>query len=518
MSKLNVNNPAYQLAEKKVPTIVKDIMENGTIGTEGERLIEQVAKAILKETYLFNTMGRQLRGKGARLNKLKYTTRKGWRQRAQKEWKEFGNHQTIAFLSENLTIKETLETSYGWSKYDLKDAKAGAEEINNILMSMLTEELPVEFEKRVLNGLRNATINGVELNNDQGGTINGVQVPNAFPKKVVVDTNYDDDDNVKKIINSMIGLSIRMGQQETPLTYRIKLSGKYEWLINPQLDAAIQRVGAYQSFSGDKAYERLLNNMPTKALNNIPVIISNELAEDQPFILRPKSGAFRNIEFIFTTLPTSFFTRADFEGSSASEMFFKSESDEFAINFSYWATRIGLWAAGVVDETKGIKFMNVHFKSSDFETGDTVGEYTITAPSSRTFNIYLIDMQTYSETKVVDSASIKVDGTATEISGMDNLAPGSYMLQIRETIDGVEWDIHTSATYYVRNAKYVPSKTGSDVNTKEQEEAVDVEAIVEARIEEEKAKLEAEFKAKLEEVQAKAQALVEEEETPKEEE
>lgn len=435
---MDYNNPTTEWVNGKIQTLAKDIVENGGIGTAGKRIIQQISQVVMKDNWLFNQFGKQLQGTGARTNILEYQTRRGWRNTDKNAWRNFGFNQAPSFLTENLQVKERIETSLEWNIKDLQDTEKGTEKLVGLLKSALMEELQVEFEKRVLNKLKDLAKNGKTLVSDDilG---NEADYPAAAGYSITVDISSVEA--TQATIDRMVNLAYKMGKQENPIIYRPNKS-KWMWIINTELDAAIQKAGGFREFIGDDAWKRALNNQPTKMLNEIPVLVSNELDATQPFYLVPRQGAFGNIELFYTTLPTGFHTREDFQGESATNKFFKIESDEFAINTSYWATKMGLFAFGTMGT--GLTDVNIHFQGSNVATGETTAQYRINGGAAEDYSIYLID-HNYVETPITDT--LVVDGTMTLIE-LGALDTGSYMLQIRDA-DG--FNITTSQTYYVRN-------------------------------------------------------------------
>lgn len=451
-------NPAIKLAEGNIKSIAKDIVENGGIGTNAKRMIEEAARAILEAQFLFNKFGRQLKGTGSRANILKFLTRRGWKELNKNAWREFGFNQAPSFLTENLVVDKAIETSLEFNLRDIEDTEKGVDKIVEILKSALMEELPVEYEKRFIALLNEAKEGKDLISDDILG--NEIDYPKATGKSVSVDISTDE--KTKETVINMIKFSNKFQKQENPMLYRPNKS-KWMWVMNVDMETAINSAGGFDTFYGDASWERALNNKPFKMLNGIPVMVSNELYDDQPFFFIPRQGAFRNIETFYTTLPSKFWTKEIPQGESATNMMYKIESDYFSMQLSYWAIKMGLFGYGTM--SNGVKELNIHFTENNIETGATKGKYTIDADGATTdYNIFLID-HNFVETDKGHPAVI--DGTETEID-LGVLTTGSYMLQIR---DAEGFNLFTSATYYVR------SKASTKGTNQEQSGTINTDAL-----------------------------------------
>ncbi len=478
-------NPALKLAEGNIQAIAKDIVENGGIGTNAKRMIEETARAIIEAQFLFNKFGRQLKGKGARSNILTYTTRRGWKELNKNAWREYGFNQAPSFLSENLKVDKAIETSIEWNLRDIEDTEKGMEKIVSILKDALIKELPVEYEKRFIALLNEAKAGKDLISDDILG--NEKSYTKAFGKKIDVDISTND--KTKETVDKMIAFSNKFQKQENPLLYRPDKS-KWMWVMNVDMETAINKAGGFDTFYGDESWERALNNKPFRVLNGIPVMVSNELYDDQPFFFIPRQGAFENIETFYTTLPSKFWTKEIPQGESATDYAYKIESDYFSMQISYWAIKMGLFGYGAM--VNGVKELNIHFTENDIETGATKGKYTIDADGATTdYNIYLID---HNFIEIDKGNPTAIDGTETEID-LGKLSTGSYMLQIR---DKEGFNLYTSATYYVRSKKVVEG------TNQEQSATVDTNALKEAQ--EEIEALKAQLAEKDEKAKAKEEA------------
>ena len=471
---LNKNNEAYKYAEKNVKHIIKDIKENGEIGITGQRIIDRICSLVIKNNFYFNQMGSRLKGTGASANVIRYMTRKGWHARGRDDNDDFKGMQRPNALNEILVRNLLIETEMMFSKLDLKDVEGNIGDlIKSQMMSALTTELPIVYEKRVLNKIFDAGKNGVQLVSDHASYDTGKI---AYPKLQAI--SYDTDDNTKAAVDLMVKLHNNQAKKDNPIIYK-KPKGNWYWVFNLDLDAAIQRLGIYGTYAAaSNDYQNFLNNKEVRMFNGSPVFIDSTLPDHIPFLLLPKNGEFGNIEWIYTDLPSDWLSRADFSGSSAENMFYKINSTAFSFNISYWATKIGLWAMGT-NATGLVDNLSAGMKTTDINVGDLEIIYTINGIGSSTaadFEIYLEDDQ-FEETLLTDSTgtakpAVVIDGTDTTLdknsSGLDTilggLATGSYNVSIRDK-DGVV--LYRTETFMHRNKAYVEAQTGSIVNKKQ---------------------------------------------------
>lgn len=427
-----MRNETQVWAEGKINSVAKDIIANGGLGTSAERVIEEIAQAVISDNFLFQKIGRRLKGSGARTNIITHSTRKGWRPTNKNNWLTYGFNQAPSFLTENLVVKERIETSLEWNKADMMNTERGLNKLIDILKSALLIELPIEFEKMFILKLVDVAENGKTLISDDilG---NEADYPVALP--YVIETDFTNTNKTIESISKMIELSNRMGQQENPLLYR-PTKDKWMWVLNVDTHSAIQSAGGFKEFIGDAAWKRALNNDQVDMLNGIPVLVSNSLEQDQPWYLVPRPNAdLGNTQMWYMNTPDNFFVREAFQGESASNMFYKMESSEFAINISYWATKMGLMGVGKNTMKHKLAITDYHLPD-----GKAVVNYeALTEVAS----IVLID-QNYIET---DLGAPVVDGTAQTIELAD-LATGTYMVQMRD-VNG--FNLSTSISFYVIN-------------------------------------------------------------------
>lgn len=445
-----MNNETRAVVEGKINTLARTVLENGGLGSATKRVIEDIAKTVISENLFFNKVSNRLRGTGARVNKRMYTTRAGWttRDRAGNAWMEWGFNQTISVLSENLIVNQTVETSMEWDLTEYKDGEIGFEKLVSFLKNALMEELPVEYEKRFLNTIKNLMLNGVELQSDDV-VGNGIDYPTALPQYITV--NYDTIENTKATLKEIIRVTNRMGKIENPVIYRPNKT-KWKFYMNTDFATAINEAGGFQQFYDSTAWERALNNTQQLLLNGIEVEIHNNLEDDQPFLFLPKMGSFPNIDLFFTNIPENFYVREDYMGQSASKKFLKIESSEFAINVSYWAVKLGLVLMGRTgtNAMSSPKLANIHISEYGDEGAFTY-KYTLDGSNlavGTAFDIVLVNNRTFEEsvlTTLTTTAEVSTIETTGEETGT---ATGSYMLQIR---DSSGYNITTSPTFYIRN-------------------------------------------------------------------
>lgn len=427
-----MNNKTTQWATGKIESVAKDIINNGGLGVAAKREIEEIATAIIVDDFLFQNISKRLKGTGARTNIITHTGRAGWKSLDKNAWREFGFNQAPSILTENLTVTERIETSMEWNEADILDTEGGYEKIVDILKNALTVELPIVFEKLVLSKLKDVAKNGVTLVSDDI-LDNEATYPTATGFGLA--TSFDTVEDTQESITAMINLSNKMGQQENPLVYR-PTKDKFMWVMNLETHSKILQAGGFKEFLGDDAWKRALNNDSVDMLNNIPVYVSNALGDDQPWYLIPRPDANLNgTQFMFFNAPDHIYSRDDFQGESASNRFFKMETSEFAVNVSYWAVKMGLFAYG----TTGASY-EAGFTVENADDGTATVTYSATALAT---DMVLVDTKNYIEYP----QEITADGTEQTLE-LTGLATGSYHIQMR---DAAGFNLYTTATQYIRN-------------------------------------------------------------------
>lgn len=461
-----MNNPSWELYEGTIPTVIKDIQENGTIGTASKRILENIATAVIKDTFFFNDNSRKLRGSGAKLNKFSLFTRKGWRERKNEDYLDedydFFGMGYPSVLSENIPVKESIEADFQWDEWEQKDTEAiEYERLDSFFKNALLEELPVIYEKRYIQTILDSINNGVQLLDDKN-TGASVFVPQ-------ISISYNTEEETKSAIKSLKNVINKLIQLDNFLVYKPNRN-KWVVLVNNRFDDALQELGAYQAFGdrivSNKKTEGYLSNTPIKFIkDSVQVIMLQELPEWIPFIVWPKNESFNNIALLYTAPPTSFKSRADFIGKSASKKFFRIESDSFTNGkISYWATRAELWFVGI-NGGGAITSVSAWFSNNIQENGtvDVNWELETTAsPADITINVWSLANPIE---PVATFTPTVVDGT-TETQTIANLDSGSYQIEIRinENVDAsfpVERQIYASAIYQVRNKGYFQQPTGN---------------------------------------------------------
>lgn len=451
---INRNSPAWKLAEKEIPTIAKDVLENGEIGTAGIRLVQSISQAVIKENKFYNKVGKRLRGSGARTNLLQYFTRKGWHPRQRDENFDFLGMSSVNALSENIKTDLLLETEGTYSVLDLKDTEKGFEILWNMLINAFMVELPVEYEKRAIDLLEQVKANGVKWNND-----NNIDAT-ALPEVVAI--SYATDADTKTALATILNLVNKKTRMENPLIYKPEIF-KWELMITPEFDDAIQRIGAYEVVGGDKTYGNFLSNKPTKFIKGgLPVDIDNSLPISTPFVFKAKSGAFNNIDLFYTNLHTNMLSRMDFIGQSAELKFAKFNTDEFSFQASYWAVKTGLIVYGS-NADYNVSNVQLGFKGQTTLLIDNGGfelDYKIKATDASALKIVLMNDQ-FEEVDLVLAGAVVIDGTLTSIPfATANLPTGSYTMELRDGTDLV----YRTATMVIRNKNYQPAQSGETDN------------------------------------------------------
>lgn len=462
-----MNNPSYELYEGTIPTVIKDVMENGTVGTPSKRILERIAIAVIKDTFFFNENSRKLRGTGARINKFFIFTRKGWRERKNEDYPDedydFLGMGYPSALSENVPVKESIEADFQWDEWDLKDTEQiQYERLDDFFKNALLQELPVIYEKRYIDTITDTITNGVQLLDDKGST-EVVQVPKAT-------ISFATDDDTRLAIKTLKSTINKLIQLDNFLVYK-PYRTKWVVLVNNAFDDALQEAGAYLAYGdrivSNKKTEGYLSNTPIKYIkDSVQVIMLQELPEWLPYIIWPKNDAFNGVALLYTAPPTSFKSRADFIGKSASKKFFRIESDSFTNGkISYWATRAELWAVGI-DGGGVVSNVSSFFSNNDITTGGVDVNWSITSTGSAsdfTVNVWSLANPI---TPVATYTPTAIDGTQ-ETQTIASLPSGSYQIEIRISADadtnGIERAINVSAIYQVRNKGYFQEITGNVV-------------------------------------------------------
>jgi len=70
--------------------------------------------------------------------------------------------QEMGALTENILVDKYLESKIRWNTEDFSDTEAHLDQLISIVKSAILEELPIEFEKRIIQMLKGAFINGVD--------------------------------------------------------------------------------------------------------------------------------------------------------------------------------------------------------------------------------------------------------------------------------------------------------------------------------------------------------------------
>ena len=457
---MDKNNPTYKLAEKAVDRVVKDVSINEVIGAQTKADFSIAVLAVLKDSYYFNALGGKFTTPN---NYLRYKGREGFHERDRNNGFSFEGFAFPKIMEEKIILDQFIESEMMWDNIDLKDIAGDGGAVKDQMMNAILVELPIEYEKRVLAKLVEAVHNGVSLHNDQGLT------KTALVPAITLDLSLDTDEIRKSNLRSMITLHNNLMRTDNTLIYQPP-KDKWEWIITPELDAQLQELQAFQIMTGDKNYDNALNNKPTKLLNGSLVTIDQALPREIPFMLKPVNGAFNNMQFIYTNLPSEWQSRADYVGSSTELMFFKqNNTSPFSIQLSYFATLAQTWAVGL-DSNAVAKELRTYFSPTDPTNGELTGNYSITGVQDTDNTNYQVRVVGNEFNTVGSKTPTLIAGVSETIVIPTGSAPaGSYNIEIwyegSATFTGNERLIHRSATYMHRNrTNFLPEQAGDVSN------------------------------------------------------
>ena len=432
------NNPAQELKEIAVNAIAKDILENGQIGTASKRYIDQIAKTSIKSTWIFNELATNLKGSGARLGKLINSVRYGWHERNVSADYDFAGMQEMGALTENILVDKYLESKIRWNTEDFSDTEAHLDQLISIVKSAILEELPIEFEKRIIQMLKGAFINGVDWNNDQGLVAN---------QKLNVDNiDFSSEEKTKDALDTMAKRVFDIRRLDNPMFYQPD-SSEYTMIISPELDWTFQKIGAYAVNGALGSYENFLGNKPTKVLlTNIRVMITPAMPKEMPAMLINKKT-------YYNALPNKMHARADYIGSSSTEMFQTIETGAFAFQMSYWHAKFSGIAA-FFDTNAIAKGLTAYFKDMDVETGDVTCAYKLKGVSDTDASNYEVKVFDQYGTQIGNAV---IPGDVSDINfehsfNLVNQKSGTYVIEIlhKTNLNNTEL-LYRSANYQISN-------------------------------------------------------------------
>lgn len=453
---MDKNNPSQELTNVDIIAVAKDIQENGEIGTASKRNVDRIMKATIKQTFIFNNMSENVRGVGARVMKLINSVRQGWSERDVSKDYDFEGIQVLGAITEDIIVNKYLEAKIKWNTEDFADTEAELDKLVSMIQSAIFEELPIEFEKRIIAMLRDGFTNGVDWYNDQG----------LVAKAILPVHNLDisDETATKASIKTIAKSIFNIKRLDNPMNYQPleKTDHGYFMLISPEVDFALQEVGAYVVVGGDRTYDNFLGNKPTKILvNNIPVVITPAMPQDMPVMAMTRKT-------YYTALPTKMNTRAGFIGVSPTEMFWTTETGAFAFQMSYWnAMFSGIFA--MVDTNAIAKDIRAFFKDVNQNTGDATIEVYITGVAETVATDYRV--RVYNQYgKLIGSEYTP----ASVVGGLDtftlvNQVSGTYLIEVVFVGGTTEQVLYRSTNYQLRN-KTDPRLTTSQIVNKAKSE------------------------------------------------
>lgn len=466
MAEIDKNNPASMLTTGRINTLLKDIEYNGSKGASTNRFLQAMVNAVLKQNFWFNENSLKLRGQGARTNELIIQNRSGWAELEESRNRDFNGLGEPVALSEQFRADQSIQSGFQYNVYDFEDTEFGLSMLVEKLKKLIMEEIPVEIEKRAVNKLMEGIDNGVPLINDKDTSGDTKFQPE------VIEITFTDDTTTKIAINEILQAIVRKRRLQNSLLYKPDKE-KFILLINPEFDIAIQNVGAYAVFGGDKTFQSFLaNKVPKFIYGTVPVIVIEELPNVLPALIWPKDDQFNNLALMYMSLFQKVRARVDFIGQSVESKFFKIVAHDFGVDLSYFATKAGIWTA-FKDLQRVAEYPTTYFLAQDnnsYTTGDMIVEFNIQAVGDPLASRYRLQLTYTDGFEVIGEYEVGTNGelvsgttyqlTKTEWPDLGNLRPGSYAIEIIYT-DGasVETDLYRTSNYLVMNKSFVPESS-----------------------------------------------------------